>query len=281
MSIGFSALHNPVSETAAMTPQAPAAPRDTAPRSVIRIIQILEYLASSPEGYSLTGLSEKLHTPKSSLLNLLRGLVAARYVNYVDNLYTLGAESYRLATTISGSRRFLPIARPIMQRLTELTGETVLIATLTPDKNSIVYIDKVESQNPFRFAVAIGEPRPLHSTAAGRAILAFQPAALLSQLLRDLKLTAFTQHTVTDKRVLRQRLDEVKSQSYAVTLGETNDAVVGFAAPILDETGAAMAALVIACPTERAVARKKELIKLVTQAGREISAAMGYRSSAK
>src|SRR5690349_4842164 len=124
--------------------------RGTAPRSVLRIIQILEYLASSSDGYSLTALSEKLQTPKSSLLNLLRGLVAAHYVNYENNLYTLGAESYRLATTISGRRQFLPTARPFMQHLTEQSGETALMAVLTPDRNSIVYIDKVESSSPFR-----------------------------------------------------------------------------------------------------------------------------------
>ena len=252
-------------------------PRTTAPRSVIRIIQILEYLASATDGYSLTALSEKLQTPKSSLLNLLRGLVAANYVIYSDTIYRLGPESYRLATTISGRRQFLPMARPILQRLAEQSGETTLIAALTPDRHAIVYIDKVESQDPFRFAVAIGEPRPLHCTAGGRAILAFQPAAWLSRFLRDIKLTGLTERTVTDKRELRRILDETRAQGYAITCGETNHTVMGFAAPIFDETGTAIAALVIVCQIARLASRKKDLTRLVLQSSQEISRSMGYR----
>lgn len=250
-----------------------------APLSVLRVIQILEHLASNPEGYTLTVLSEKLATPKTSLINLLRGLIAARYVDHVDHVYTLGSESFRLGTTISGQRSFLPIAKRIMQRLTEQSGETVLLATLTPDNHSVVYIHKSETKDPIRYAVNVGEPRPLHSTGSGRILLAFHPEASLAAILRSIKMTPSTKNTITSKQVFRRKLNEARKQGYVVTLGEASESVAAVSAPVFDDSGAAIAALTIACPVARAVARRDEMVALVIQAARELSGAMGYRQT--
>lgn len=251
--------------------------RAEAPRSVIRVIQILEHLAASAKGYSLTALAEKMGTPKSSLLNLLRGLVDAHYVRCESGLYTLGGETYRLATTIAGRRQFLQIARPVMQELTEQSGETSLMAVLTPDKLGIIYADKVESQSMFRFAAPVGEPRPVYCTAAGRAIMAFQDEVWLDDYFQRARLIAYNERTVTDKGALRQILAEIQAQGYAATFGEMDHAVAGFAAPVRDEAGVVIASLVLACQIERVSQRKKQLAKLVLEAAQRISHTLGYQ----
>ncbi|TXS89836.1 IclR family transcriptional regulator [Parahaliea maris] len=248
-----------------------------APLSVLRVIRILEHLASNPDGYTLTDLSEKLETPKSSLVNLLRGLAAARYVENSDHVYTLGSESFRLGTAIAGQRSFLPIARPIMQRLTEQTGETALLATLTPDNQSVVYIHKSETKDLIRFSVNVGEPRPLHSTGSGRVLMAYQTEPMIKSMLRNLVMTPLTRNTITSKAALRKNLKEVKRQGYSVTLGETSASVGAVAAPVFGDSSVLIASLTIVCPVERAANYRDELVPLVVQAAREISGAMGYR----
>lgn len=265
--------HSPAAGEAAAKP----AGRAEAPRSVIRVIQILELLATSAKGYTLTALSDKMQVPKSSLLNLLRGLVEANYVQSEKGIYSLGGESYRLATTIAGRRQFLQIARPFMQALTEQSGETSLMAVLTPDKLGIVYADKVESQSMFRFAAPVGEPRPVFCTAAGRAIMAFQDEGWLDDYFRRAQLIAYNDRTVTDKRALRQILAEIRAQGCAATFGEMDAAVAGFAAPVRDEAGTVIASLVLACQIERVTQRKKQLAKLVLEAAQRISQTLGYR----
>ena len=48
------------------------------PRSLMRLLGLFEALAKSKEGLSLAELNGELRSPKSSLLNLLRGLIESQ-----------------------------------------------------------------------------------------------------------------------------------------------------------------------------------------------------------
>ena len=78
-----------------------------APRSVTRVVQIFDDLCSRPTGASLATLSDSIGVPKSSLLNLLRGLLASNHLTFVNGLYQLGPEAYGMASAIISARNQL------------------------------------------------------------------------------------------------------------------------------------------------------------------------------
>jgi DNA-binding IclR family transcriptional regulator len=53
------------------------------------------------------------------------------------------------------------MVRDGMRRLAERSGETVLFAVADEDGETMTYVDVIESRNAVRFAVSIGDRRPL------------------------------------------------------------------------------------------------------------------------
>ncbi len=82
------------------------------------------------------------------------------------------------------------------------TGETVFLGTLAGDGLSVVYIDKVESEQIIRYAAGVGDRRPLHATSSGKAILAFLPLEQREEICKTLPLVRHTERTVTSLATL-------------------------------------------------------------------------------
>jgi IclR family transcriptional regulator, acetate operon repressor len=254
--------------------------KSTSPRSVARLVQIFDTLCSRPTGASLAALSESMGIPKSSLLNLLRGLLESQHLTFVDGLYQLGPEAFGMAGAILATRRFLgfaELARPVMRRLVDSTRETSTLAVMSSDRKSAVYVEKFESPTAIRFSATVGDSRPLLWSSVGRVLLAFQVDHWLNEYMRTVKMVAHTPQTEMNRKRLRDILEEVRRTHVAVTINQGTMGVAGFAAPIFDSSGLIVAAIGLAAPAERAKVRASELSAVVRDAGIEISRLMGYR----
>jgi len=249
------------------------------PRSAVRLLQLLQMLADNPDGQSLASLSKQMKppTPKSSVLNLLRSLVANRFVDHVDGIYRLGQQSYQLASAILAHREFPEVARPIIKRLVETTGETVLIGVPSSERDAIVYVDKVETRSSLRFAATIGDRRPLYCTAAGIVFLANQPNAFTRDYIRSAKMKPLTDKTIVSKTVLRDAVEQARIRGFAVTHDQATNGATGIAAPIYDSSDEILALLIVAAPTARVGERIEELARAAQTAGAEISRVMGAK----
>jgi len=253
---------------------------DAPPRSVGRVLQILERLTCSPQGETLSALSALMETPKTSLLNLLRGMQSDQYIELENGFYRLGPQSYSLAMAVLATRQstdFHSLARPFVTRFVEEYGETTMIAVLNPEKDAAIYVEKVEALASIRFAATIGSARPLYASAAGRALLAFQPPEVIDHYLNTANLVRLTQHTTTRKKDLRAKLKEIQTEGVAITRGEVDSETYGFAAPIFEADGTVIAVLAIGAPASRAEIKSKLLADALKKAAAEISRAIGFR----
>jgi DNA-binding IclR family transcriptional regulator len=141
-------------------------------RATDRVIAILELAAASREGLALKDVSRAVETPKSSLIPLLRTLTARGYLEQGRaGEYRLGPKAVELGTRSGGRRDLVETARPALEGLMRRTGETVFLATILDDGTGIAYVDKVESEQIIRYSSGVGDRRPLHATASGKAIL--------------------------------------------------------------------------------------------------------------
>ena len=255
-----------------------------APQSVSRVIAILEKLAAAPGSLSLADLSRALATPKTSLLALLRGLADAHFVVQKDGMWQLGPGAFGLGSALMEARRRFAtsdLVREGMRRLADRTGETVLFAVRDGDGETMTYVDVIESRNAVRFAIAIGDRRPLYCTAGGRALLAACDASELSRYLAKLRPAPFTDDTETDPVRLGAAVAAARHQGAAQTVDQAADGVTGTAAAIRDASARTLGAIVVAAPTsrlgERREHQKAELVALVRTEAEMISRSLGYR----
>lgn len=254
--------------------------RVNSPQSVTRVIKILEALCASPRPVSLADLSRVLGTPKSSLAALLRGLAEEGFVVSSEGAYRLGPGAFGLGSALLEARRRVQssdLVRDGMRRLAERSGETVLFAVRDKEGATMTYVDVVESRNAVRFAVSIGDRRPLYSTAGGRALLAAAPEEEVQAYLRRLKPEPLTPHTETDKRKLAEAIAAAREAGVAQTVDQTSEGVTGTASAICDAAGNLVGALIVAAPTSRLADRRVELARLVRDEAAAISRSLGYR----
>jgi IclR family acetate operon transcriptional repressor len=246
-----------------------------APRAVLRILNILNCVAETPTGCTLSLISREMDIPKSSLSNLLKGLVNGGYLTNNGGIYALGGESYGLASAIIRSDRLPEISRSVLRRLAVATGETAIVSVLTPD-DRVMYVDQVVSNNIVNARVWIGETRPLYSSAGGRVILAFFPPEKLKSYLNEIRLEKATEFTEIRRPRLKAILADIRETRYAVTVDEADMGLAGIAAPILNSSGVAVGSVILGGPTERFQSGIDAWIPLVVDAGKELSRFRGY-----
>ncbi|HVY86787.1 MAG TPA: IclR family transcriptional regulator [Caulobacterales bacterium] len=235
------------------------------PRAMSRVLKLLSVLATAPEGLSLTDLASALNTAKSTLLATLKPLAADDFLVAEGNLYRLGPRAFRLAAQISSAWSLPRTLRGYLRTLAERSGESVGLAVLDADMRRSVYVDVIESARPVRYALKIGMSGPLHSTAAGRVLLAHQSPEYQASFLKSAKLAAFTSRTTTDAKKLAAQLEEVRRDGYWLSIGESIEDSAAIAAPVFGPNGEILAALTIGAPSDRMQTNVDALRAAVTE----------------
>src|SRR5262245_24344661 len=167
-------------------------------------MDILQALAAEPEGLTLAKISDRLKLPKTSVFSLLRALEGGGYVRGHNGHYTLGNQAFRLGASLGQAQPFPKSARPVLEWLARETEETILLGVRSEEGHEISYVDVIESEKPLRFAVRVGNRRPLYCTAAGKAMLAFLPKAFQTKYLAQTKFVKFTYDTSSKEELVGQ-----------------------------------------------------------------------------
>lgn len=241
----------------------------TGPRSIARVLGIFSILSKFEDGVSLTDLSLALNSPKSSLLSLLRPLVADEFLVIENNMYRLGPSIYRLSAHVLGSWTFPRLIRPFMEELAKKTGETVLLSVLNREAEVVTYIEIVPSPNPIRYQIPVGTTRPLYASSSGRLLLAKCEKSWRDAYIRSV--TFKTKLATQVNRVwLLEQLENINKEGVARSIDIYAVGLSAVSAPLFDTTGNCAACLTLAGPTERFKnemnSRKDALLDVVSRA---------------
>jgi IclR family transcriptional regulator, KDG regulon repressor len=247
-------------------------------QSVAHALDVVEQFADPAAAeLGVTELSKRLKLHKNNVFRLLATLESRGYIeqNRATENYRLGIRCLQLGQAYVGNMGFVSQARPVMADLARQARETVYVAMLR--RGVMVPVEVIEAERAVRIASPLGAPLPLHCTASGKAMLAFESEDEIKALLPD-GLPKHTDRTPTDKATLMQQLRSVSTSGYAVDMGEYVEDVRAVAVPIRDYARAVVATLAVAGPAYRFQAERieKELAPLVTKAGREISSRLGF-----
>lgn len=249
-------------------------------QSLDRALDILEALAASGGEVGLSELSERVGLHVSTVHRLLSVLVSRGYArqNGPSGRYALGSHLLRLASSAVGTGQFdlRAEARPVLQELSELSGETTNLVILLDQH--IVYVDQVASRHTVRMFTQVGTRAPIYCTGAGKALLAHRAPAEVEAYLAAETWERRTASTITSPAALRVELERIRERGYAFDGGEMDGDVHCVAAPVFDHTGAALAAVSVSGPATRFTQeRMRGVAPELLRATAALSARLGYR----
>ena len=247
--------------------------------SLTKGISILRAIAGEGRAPSFSRLLQATGIPQGTLHRMLRALIAEGLVRYqaADRTYHLGFQLLSLAYQVLEDLDIRDIAREELVRLRDITGEAVHLAI--HDDLRAVYIDFVESGLAVGPIAKLGSASELHSTAVGKAIVAFLPPDQQRDALRRLPMTRLTEHTITSRRTLKAHLAAAARQGFALNEEEESLGIHGIAAPVFNHLGMVVASVCTTIPSYRYdLSRLQPNAKAVMDAAAAVSRRMGYRA---
>jgi IclR family KDG regulon transcriptional repressor len=236
---------------------------------------VLQALAERNE----TGISElsvRLAMPKATVYRFLQTLKTLGYVRQeVDSeRYGLSMRVFELGAKALQYPDPVEICKPHMQRLSESTGETVHLGMLIDSE--IIYVHKVDSRHMLGMYSRVGRRAPLHCTAIGKVLLAWETPERRTQILKGCDFKRFREKTITTREEFDLELARTLAQGFGQDREEFDDHIRCASIPIFDRSNQVVAGLSVSFPTFRYdVAREPELVAELRHASRDISRQLG------
>lgn len=248
-------------------------------QSLSRALLLLERLAASDMGMSLTDVAGSLGLAPSTAHRLLNSLRSHDFVDVDDTqgLWSIGVNAFSIGNAYLKKRDFIAQARPFMKRLVAETGETSNLGIV--EQNSVVYVGQVESPQTMRMVVSLGSRAPLHASGVGKALLSAMPRKDALEIIRKTGMAAFTAHTLIHPSQFELELGKISQQGYSLDDEEQFEGLRCIAANIYNEYGEAVAAISISGPAVRVKWERIPMLSaLVMDAAREVTRAIGGRA---
>lgn len=206
---------------------------------------ILEYLAQSRRGVTLSQLTQKLQLPRSTGHALLLTYQRTGYVHRCEKSgrYCLGFRLQALANQALGGTSLRIQAATLLHQLMQKTGLTVHLAVM--EEGEAILIDRVEAPGSPHLATWVGKRMGLHCTALGKALISELPESVLDDLIRKHGLMRYNENTIASRRILRLACESVQRLGYAIDDEEEEIGVRCIGAPVRNSTGEVVAAISI------------------------------------
>lgn len=210
--------------------------------AVTRVRMCLDVVASSPDGVTVMDVAHSLEMGRVSASRLLTMMVENSLVERdpVSRRFVMGLDSLGFASVALQRLNVLDVS---FGPMAEASREHGLILTLGINKGpSTFFVQRVEK---IRELVIASTPRPsklpVHVSAAGKAILAFDRPEAREEALSS-EMLAITKRSLS-REALQQELEQIRERGFARNIGESRLEARAIAVPIFDRTGNSIAAL--------------------------------------
>jgi len=225
--------------------------RAQATRAVVdKAFALLEAWDHRGESLGVSELARRTGLPKSTSHRLLGILEAAGLVERLAKGYRIGDRLQGISGVLKADypADLREVSLPFLQDLYELTHETIHLGVLVG--NDVHCVEKLYGHRRSPIRSRVGGSLPVHSTALGKALLAYSAPAVQRTVLTA-PMRAFTSATTIQPLQLTQELRTTLRNGLAFDRSETHHAVACVAAPVLDPQGRAVAAISVGGPNDR------------------------------
>ncbi len=242
-----------------------------------RALDILELLAKHPAGLTVADITKELQISRNSVFRITATLIDHEYLlrDEETKSFLLSQKLLSMGYSALGEETLIEKSLEIMRTLRDRFGETVPLGVL--HGNEGVVVEEVPGIHPFRFVLTPGKPFHLHTSAPGKAMVAFLQEEEREALIKRIEYRRFNKKTISNLNDYRKKLDEVRKKGYAIDFAEEVEGMHCVAAPIFNRRGYPIAAIWVTGPSFRVQAQNFECIgKEVKKCAGMISRSLGY-----
>ncbi|WP_170788973.1 IclR family transcriptional regulator [Ruegeria lacuscaerulensis] len=217
----------------------------------LRLLVILEEIARRGVAVKPSDLIETLGLAKPTIHRLLQTAEAEGFLqrDLDGRSFGPGPRLRQLSVNTVSSEHLRTARLAILRSVADEIGETCNLAI--PDREGMIYLDRVETKWPLRIQLPIGTQVPFHCTASGKMYLSTLRQQVLDGYLAAGRLDAQTPHTLTEPEALRAEMHRISARNYSTDDEEFMSGMTAVAVPIQDETGRLVATLSVHAPTQR------------------------------
>lgn len=216
--------------------------------AVDRALTLLVLFARDGGPFTLSALAEQAKLYKSTVLRLLASLEHAGLVlKQADGRYALGPTVAQLYASYAASFSMESVVMPVLRELVASTSESAAFHVRQGEHRLCLY--RVDSPQPVRDHIKVGDLMPLTQGAGGRVLLAY--AGMQGELY-----------------------ERIRREQVAVLAGDRVPELAGVSSPVFDAAGALAGALTLTMPKERLAPTQ---VPHVVRAARALTASLGGR----
>lgn len=215
-------------------------------------------------------------------ISVFKLLYTLEYRGFVEkgthSKYRLGKRLFSSAQAATSRQNLLDVANPFITNLWANTQQSVTLCTLNPSGRLVFLTAKLE-KNQTTVTARTGADFEVHTNSAGKVLLANSHPDIQEIILDSISYTKKTEHTITDKKTLKEQLNHYRGQSIVLCIEESLHGYGDISSPIFDSSGNCIACVNLVFNLNQSEEKKNFFMQQLYNATRQISLKMGYQSS--
>ncbi|MCP3446106.1 IclR family transcriptional regulator [Bradyrhizobium sp. CCGUVB14] len=243
-------------------------------RAVDRAIAILQCFSADQPAMSVIEIQKRVGLSRPTLYRLLHTLSTCGLIHAEGDpqRFKLAHGVMKLSHVWLKGLDVVNVARPILEELRDVTGETAALFRLEEDRS--ICILECESRHVLTISRGIGSSMKIPQGATGKAMLAFMPAERQAEFLSEMPRDA-------QRSNLEEALRAAAHNGYTISRGEIFVGAIAVAAPYFDHRGSVVGSVGLYGPAARVSEEKiSEFARLIREAGHKISTLLGFQQPA-
>jgi IclR family transcriptional regulator, pca regulon regulatory protein len=239
--------------------------------SLARGLAVVRAFSDQRRSLTIAQISHKTGIPRAAVRRCLHTLKQLGYADANDNNFSLKPKVLTLGYSYLSSTPLTVSALPFLNQISRALNESCSLAVL--DENEVLYVARSATSRVMSVSLNTGSRLPAYCTSLGRAVLAHLPADALDDYLAGVELKAYTERTVVSAKRLREILEEVRKNGYALVDQELEIGLRSIAVPVRGASGEVVAALNVGAQATRVTARqmKEEFLPVLLRGAQEMA----------
>lgn len=219
--------------------------------AIKRAFQVIDLLAKTDGGLTISDIHRMLKLPLSSAATILYTLEALGYVerDEASAKYALGVRMLSFSRKVEGQLYLVGRCQPLLEQLVRESSLTGHLAVRRDGES--MYVARVAGPGLLQISSYVGMRWPVHSSAVGKALLAFLPDEEREQVLAGVELRPVTPHTITSVRKLESQFRAFRRTGFCWEVNEGEVGVACIAAPVFGPEREVIAAISLAGSTQQ------------------------------
>lgn len=228
-------------------------------RATSRVLDILEMLSSSNDGYTLTEIAKQIKAPKSSIFPIIHTLEDRHYISLQQSSgkYRIGISAFAVGSTYFNSKSILSHISAAMHELVSVCNETCSMGVL--NGSNVLYVAKIDSPQSLRLVTHVGKKIPANCTALGKALLSRTNFEEMKEIFPPQMLSC-TRYSITDINKFYEQVRNVENEGFAYENQEFAEQIICIAVPIVKD-GSVLYAISVSIPSFRCDSKKLITVK--------------------